>query len=138
MSSGHTVPKPRMSGLTGEFYGWLRRHELRFQRCTSCGRFRHVPRELCPACASDQWEWAPSSGRGTVFTWTTTHRALHPAFVEVPFTQVVVELEEGPRLISAVDDIDPTDLRIGLAVEVVFDDIDDSFTLARFRPADRS
>jgi hypothetical protein len=129
-----SVPRPRLSGLTGEFYGWLRRHELRFQRCTACGRYRHVPSELCPQCASDAWEWAPSSGRGTIFTWSTTYRALHPAFVDTPFTQAVVELEEGPRVISSVEGVGEDDLKIGMAVEVVFDDVDDELTLARFRP----
>lgn len=134
MAAERAVPRPSRSGLTGEFYRWLRQHELRFQRCGGCGRFRHVPRELCPACASDAWEWAPSSGRGTVFTWTTTYRAMHPAFVEVPFTQVVVELEEGPRVISSVEGLDDDDLRIGLPVEAVFDDVDDELTLLRFAP----
>lgn len=131
------TPRPRLTGLTGEFYGWLRRHELRFQRCLGCGRYRHVPRELCSGCGSDAWEWAPSSGRGQVFTWTTTYRALHPAFVDVPFTQVVVELEEGPRMLSTVEDVSDADLRIGMPVEVFFDDVDEELTLARFRPAGR-
>lgn len=127
--------KPRLSGLTEEFYGWLRRHELRFQRCLNCSRFRHVPRELCAACGDERWEWAPSSGRGTVFTWSTTYRALHPAFVEVPFTQVVVELEEGPRMISSIVGVDDAELATGMAVEVLFDDVADDLTLARFQPA---
>lgn len=128
------VPRPRLTGLTGEFYGWLRERELRFQRCGDCGRYRHVPRELCPECGSDRWDWARSSGRGTVFTWTTTYRALHPAFTEVPFTQVVVELDEGPRMVSSVEGVNEDDLAIGMPVEVVFDEIDDELTLARFRP----
>jgi uncharacterized protein len=132
---GVSVPRPRLTGLTGEFYGWLRRHELRFQRCAGCGRYRHVPRELCAACGSDGWEWAPSTGRGTVFTWATTYRALHPAFTDVPFTQVVVELEEGPRMVTSVEGVGEDDLAIGMPVEVVFDDVDDELTLARFRPA---
>lgn len=129
------TPRPRLSGLTGEFYGWLHRHELRFQRCLGCGQYRHVPRELCAGCGSDTWEWARSSGRGHVFTWTTTYRALHPAFVDVPFTQVVVELEEGPRMLSTVEGVGDSDLEIGMPVEVFFDDVDDELTLARFRPA---
>lgn len=134
MTGRGRAPRPRMTGLTGEFYGWLRRHELRFQRCSGCSRYRHVPRELCPDCGSDQWEWAPSAGRGAVYTWTTTYRALHPAFVEVPFTQVVVELDEGPRMLSSVEGVREDDLAVGMRVDVVFDDVDDELTLARFRP----
>lgn len=127
------IPKPRLTGLTGEFYGWLRNHELRFQRCADCGRYRHVPRDLCPVCGSDAAEWARSTGKGTVFTWTTTYRALHPAFAEVPFTQVVVELAEGPRVISSVEGVGEDELHVGMPVEVVFDDVHDDLTLPRFR-----
>jgi uncharacterized protein len=70
-----------------------------------------------------------------VFTWATTYRALHPAFTDVPFTQVVVELEEGPRMVTSVEGVGEDDLAIGMPVEVVFDDVDDELTLARFRPA---
>ena len=80
MADATTPPLPTLAGLAGEFYGWCKKHELRFQRCTACGTWRHVPRELCAACGSPEWEWARSSGRGTVFTWTVAARAMHPAF----------------------------------------------------------
>lgn len=128
-------PLPRLRGLTGEWYGWLAQGELRFQRC-SCGRWRHPPRELCPDCAGGDWAWEPSSGRGVVFTWSTTHRPLHPAFTDTPFAQVVVELEEGPRVVTSVVDLPVGELRIGLEVEVVLDEVADGVTLARFRPRD--
>jgi hypothetical protein len=127
-------PRPRLAGLTGEYYGWLRRHELRFQRCTGCGRFRHVPRDLCAGCGSDGFEWAPSSGRGRLFTWTTTYRAMHPRFLEVPFTTAVVELEEGPRVVTSIEGVEEADLRIGLPVRAAFDDVDEELTLLRFVP----
>lgn len=126
-------PLPRLRGLTGEWYGWLGQGELRFQRC-ACTRWRHPPRELCPVCGSSEWSWEPSTGRGVVYTWTTTHRPMHPAFVETPFAQVVVELEEGPRVVTSVVGLPVSDLRVGLAVEVVFDEVADDVTLARFRP----
>jgi hypothetical protein len=129
------TPLPRLTGLTGEWYGWLARHELRFQRCTDCGRWRHVPRELCPDCGSAGWSWQPSSGRGTVHTWSITHRALHPAFPDTPFAQVVVELVEGPRVLSTVVDVAPDQLEIGMPVIVEFHRVTDEVTLPRFAPA---
>ena len=126
-------PLPRLTGLTGEWYGWLTRHELRFQRCTSCGRWRHVPRELCPECHDAGWSWQPCSGRGRVYSWTTTHRPLHPAFTDTPFAQVVVELDEGPRVLSSVVDVAPADLEVGMALTVCFDDVTPEVTLPRFR-----
>lgn len=127
------LPLPRLRGLAAEWYGWLKCHELRFQRCVRCERWRHVPREVCPGCGSTDWVWQPSSGRGTVFTWTTTYRSLHPAWVQTPFAQVVVELEEGPRVMTSIIDRAPDDLRIGMSVEVVYDDVTPEVTLAKFR-----
>ena len=133
MSDVFAKPLPKLAGLTGEFYAFTKRHELRFQRCTSCGRWRHVPRVLCPDCASDAWEWERSTGQGTVFSWSVTHRPMHPAFLELPYATVVVELAEGPRMLTTLVDVSPDGLRVGLPVEVVFDDVTDAVTLPRFR-----
>ena len=62
MSDVFARPLPKLTGLTAEFYAFTKQHELRFQRCTGCGRWRHVPRLLCPGCGGAAWEWAPSSG----------------------------------------------------------------------------
>jgi len=129
-------PLPTMEGLAGQFYGWCRQRELRFQRCTACGAWRHVPRELCAACGSWTWEWAPSSGRGTVFTWTVAVRAMHPAFQgAVPYAAVVIEMEEGVRILSTVADCPPDQLAIGMPVTVAFDDVTPAVTLPTFRRA---
>ena len=129
-----TRPLPTMDGLAGQFYGWCRKHELRFQRCTACGAWRHVPRELCAACGSFAWEWAASSGRGTVFTWTVAERAMHPAFQgAVPYAAVVVEMEEGVRILSTVTDCPPGELAIGMPVTVAFDEVTPEVTLPTFR-----
>lgn len=130
-----SIPLPRLTGLTGEWYGWLARHELRFQHCTGCARWRHVPRELCPDCGGPEWSWQPVSGRGTVYTWSVTHRPLHPSFPETPFAQVVVELAEGPRVLSTVVDVAPDELEIGLPVTVRFDQVTDEVVLPRFQRA---
>jgi len=133
MSDVFGKPLPKLTGLTAEFYAFTRRHELRFQRCTGCGRWRHVPRLLCPACGSAAVEWARSSGRGRVHTWSTTHRPMHPAFLELPYATVVVEMDEGPRLLTTIVDVAPDALAVGMPVEVVFDDVTDTVTLPRFR-----
>ena len=129
-------PLPAMEGLTRQFYDWCARGELRFQRCSHCGAFRHVPRELCAECGSFEWQWERSSGRGTVFTFTVVARALHPAFSrETPYAAVVVELEEGVRLLGNVVDCPPDELRIGIPVQVAFEKQTDSITLPVFRRA---
>lgn len=129
----YNKPLPLMEGLTREFYNWCRQGELRFQRCTSCKKFRHVPREICAECNSFDWEWVRSSGKGTVFTWTVIERALHPAFMEsTPMAPVVVEMEEGVRMLSHVVDCPPDQLEIGMPVEVEFEAATDEISLPRF------
>ena len=136
MADATTPPLPTLAGLAGEFYGWCKKHELRFQRCTACGTWRHVPRELCAACGSWDWEWARSSGRGRVFTWTVAVRAMHPAFQHaVPYAPVVVEMEEGVRILSRVTDCPPDALEVGMPVAVAFDDVTQEVTLPTFRRA---
>ena len=127
-------PLPRMEELAKEFYDWCGRGELRFQRCESCGTWRHVPRELCAACGSWEWEWARSGGRGEVYTWTVVARAMHPAFTDaVPYAPAVIELEEGVRLVSEVTDCPPEELKVGMQVEVCFEEATPEITLPRFR-----
>ncbi|HEY8547409.1 MAG TPA: OB-fold domain-containing protein [Acidimicrobiales bacterium] len=117
-------PLPRLEGLTGEFYGWPAQGELRFQRCADCRAWRHLPRPRCPHCHSPAWSWERSSGRGRVFSWTVTHRALHPYFTELPYAQVLVEMDEGPRVLSWVVDVEADDLTFDLPVEVRFLTVD--------------
>jgi uncharacterized OB-fold protein len=89
---------------------------------------------MCPACGAFEWEWARSSGRGTVYTWTVGVRALHPAFGDdAPYAPVVVEMEEGVRVLGTVVDCPPEELEIGMPVTVVFDDVTPRVTLPRFR-----
>ncbi len=135
-SAGYRKPLPAMEGLTKQFYDWCKKGTLHFQRCTDCRTFRHVPREMCANCGSFAWQWAPSSGRGKVYTWTVVVRALHPAFVDsTPLAPAVIETEEGMRLLSQVIDCAPDRLVIGMPVEVVFQAVTDEVTLPFFRMA---
>ena len=127
-------PLPRGEEFNGEFYRFCRQHELRFQRCQACGTWRHMPRESCQACGSFDWTWEPVAGTGEVFSWTVIHRALHPGFSEdLPYAAVVVELQEGVRIVSHVLDLPVDQLRVGLPVRVVFDDVTPEVTLPKFR-----
>lgn len=132
--TGIPRPLPELEGLSGDFYGYCRDRELRFQRCSDCGQWRHVPREMCAECGSWNWEWERSSGRGRVFTWTVVARALHPAFQDAcPYAPVVIEMEEGVRVLSEMTDCAPEELEIDLPVEVVFEDVNEDVTLPKFR-----
>jgi len=130
----YSKPLPLLNGFAGEFYGFCKARELRFQRCTACGTWRHVPREMCASCGSFEAEWARSSGRGRVYTWTVAVQAMHPAFRDVaPYAPVVVAMDEGVRLLTQVVDCPPDQLEIDMPVEVVFEDVTPEVTLPRFR-----
>jgi len=121
-------------GLAGEFYAYCSRGELRVQRC-ECGTWRHPPRVRCASCCSDRWVWQQSSGRGRVFSWTVVHQAMHPAFVDrVPYALVVVETEEGMRVVTFLGDADPSVLHLELPVELGFEESTDGVALLVAQP----
>jgi len=126
---------PSDTGYHKEFYAWCRKHELRFQRCTDCGTWRHVPRPRCARCHSDQWEWARSAGKGRIHCWTVVHRALNPSFAgDVPYAPAIVELDEGPRIPTWITGLGFDEYVIGKRVEVWFHDVTESVALPKFRP----
>ena len=130
----YAKPLPGGEDLHHEFYQFCKDHELRFQRCSECGTWRHMPRETCAACGSFDWSWQASSGKATLFSWTIIHRALQPAFAEdVPYASAVVEMEEGIRLVSRLVDVAFDELKIGLPLEVGFEDVTPDVTLHQFR-----
>jgi uncharacterized OB-fold protein len=125
---------PSPVGVTAEFYAWCARGELRLQRCAECGEWRHPPRLRCGGCGSSELRWEPVSGRGRVFTWTVTHRPLDPAFTP-PYAVVIVELEEGPRLVGNVRGLEPDELALDLPVVVELERASDTIGLIWFKPA---
>ena len=127
---------PPMRGLAHDFYSYCKQHELCFQKCSQCGRWRHVPREMCPDCGSFDYQWVKSSGKGRVFSWASTDQPMLPQFADaVPYATAIVELDEGLRMATWVVDVPPHELTIGLPVEVVFDDVTNAVTLPKFRRA---
>ncbi|MDP9332467.1 MAG: OB-fold domain-containing protein [Actinomycetota bacterium] len=125
---------PSAVGLTGEFYAFLARGELRLQRCAACGSWRHPPRHRCAHCGSVDATWEPATGRGRVFSWTVTHRAVDPAFTP-PYAILVVELAEGPRLVGNLRGLEPSELLLDLPVTVEIEHASDTVGLLWFRPA---
>jgi len=127
---GRILPSP--TGLNAELYAFWAQGQLRLQRCTRCRAWRHPPRYRCAACGSAEVSWELASGRGHVFSWTITHRAVDPAF-EPPYAIVVVELEEGPRLVGSLAGIENSELRLDLPVVVELEAASDTIRLVTFR-----
>jgi uncharacterized OB-fold protein len=130
----YTKPLPAVTPDNEPFWEACRRHELQLPRCRDCAHLR-LPGPICPKCLSMEADWETVSGRGALYTWTVIYQRYHAGFAEeLPYNVAMVELEEGPRLISNVTGCDNGDLRVGMALEVVFDDVTDEVTLPRFKP----
>jgi len=128
-------PLPRIDEESRGWWEALARHELFVQRCRDCGTLRLPPRAVCTKCLSSAVEWKRASGRGTVYSYTVTHQNQAPGFREtLPYVLAIVELAEGPRLMTNVVECPPDQVTIGMPVEVVFDDVTPETTLAKFRP----
>ena len=96
--------------------------KLVLQQCSGCGLKRFFPRHLCPTCWSDQARWVEASGRGRVHAVTIVRRAPSPEFRDrVPYVVALVDLEEGPRLLTNIVGPNAGSAHIGQAVEVTFE-----------------
>jgi uncharacterized OB-fold protein len=126
------IPLPEPSPLTMPFWAACQEHRLVVQRCRECGAWEWTPQLICSHCLRDALEWTPVSGRGVVYTFSVVRRPQMDAF-EAPYVVAEIEIEEGPRLLSNVVGIAPDDVRIGLAVEVGFEDFE-QISLFNFRP----
>ena len=133
----YTGPLPVPTPETRPFWEAARRHELQIQACRACGTYLFFPRALCPRCFATDLEWRRVSGRGTLHTFTIVERGQRGFPLATPYVLAVVELAEGPRMMTNLVGIepDPAKVRIGMPVEVVFDDVTPEVTLPRFRPA---
>jgi uncharacterized OB-fold protein len=128
---------PQPTPETEEFWAGARRHELRIQRCRACRKAYFFPRPFCPNCSSKDVEWFTASGRGRLYSYVINYRA-PPNFRDIaPYVIAVVELEEGPRLMTNIVGVDPTPdaLPIDLPVEVTWEEQEAGITLPMFRPA---
>jgi uncharacterized protein len=129
-------PVPRPTALSKPFWDATARHELVLQRCTIDGHYEWTPQVACSKCLNESLEWVAVTGLGQVYSYSVVHRPQGPEF-EVPYIVAIVELDEGPRMLTSLVDIGPDEVKIGMPVEVRFEDAGD-LALYRFGPARRS
>ena len=130
-------PLPVADSDSAPFWAALREGRLELQRCGGCGRYVFYPRALCSHCHSDALEWVPASGTGTVYSYTVARRPAGPAFAaDVPYVLVLVDLDEGVRMLTRLLTADVDSVRIGARVVVDFEVVTDEVTLPAFRLAD--
>ncbi|MEW6128459.1 MAG: OB-fold domain-containing protein [Acidobacteriota bacterium] len=129
-------PEP-VEELNKQYWSHCAAKRLCFQRCNDCGGWRHIPRPICAECGSTDWEWTASCGRGKVFSWTVTHAPLHMAFAsQVPYAVIIVELEEGVRMLSGLKNCPVDEVELDMPVEVVFESLNETAAIPFFQPVD--
>jgi uncharacterized OB-fold protein len=127
--------KPKPTPETQHFWDGTQAGELRLQRCDACANIYFPPRPFCPSCASRKVSVFKASGKGKLYSYIIHHRPA-PGFTP-PYSIAVVELEEGPRMMTNIIDCPqtPEALELDMTVEVAFEKLDDKITLPLFRPA---
>ena len=129
-------PRPPINRDNAFFWEGVDQGELRIQRCGFCGVLRHPPRPMCGRCQSTEWDTITASGRGTIYSYAVHHHPPLPG-VKLPLVIVLVELEEGVRLVSNLVDADPDEVAIGQAIRLDVREVDDDLALPLFVKADR-
>ncbi|MBC8188716.1 MAG: Zn-ribbon domain-containing OB-fold protein [Proteobacteria bacterium] len=133
-------PIPPTSALTQPYWDAAGRGQMTVQRCEQCEHRPFPPRATCPSCGGSSLSWSPVSGRAKVYSYTVAYRAPHPVFAaQLPLVVAIVELEEGPRMVTNIVGCDPADVEVGMAVEFTPEPIDDTdMVLPVFSPTNES
>lgn len=129
-------PLPIPDRFSAPFWEHARQERLAFQRCGACGRRQHPPGPICRTCHGTDLEFSPVSGRGTVYTYTVTHHAVVPGFASTPYAVALIEMEEqeGLRMLANLRGVEAEDVRVGLEVTVLFEELPNGLRLPQFRP----
>ena len=138
MTSEYTKPLPVAANadLSQPFWDAMKRHELVLPRCNACSTSFFYPRERCPECLSADLTWYRAGGKGHIYSFTIIEQPVDRTFLEeVPYIYAIIQLDDGPRMISNVVDCAIEDVRVDMPVTAVFDDVTPYVTLIKFRPA---
>lgn len=129
-------PLPAVEPHSRPFWEGLRDRRLLLAQCDTCGALSYPPELSCASCGSSRRTWVEASGRGSLWTWTVCHPPMLPWFAQHgTWLVAVVELEEGPRMVTTLRDVAEEDVRIGLELVADFEDIEEDTTLVVFRSA---
>ena len=131
----YNKPLPQPNGDTKPFWDGCKQHQLRFQRCKDCKHVRWPPSIVCPMCYSYDTEWVVASGKGKVYTFAVYRQAYHEAFRDdIPYITAIVELQEGPHLLTNIVGCNPEQVECDMPVELVWENITEEFSLPKFKP----
>lgn len=132
-------PIPEITPVNQPFWDGARAGRLMMQKCKDCSSWIFCPRPICVECNSDRLEWVPVSGRGKVFSFTVIREVVGDALrgfgPEIPYVTAWVDLDDGPRFCSNIIGCPIDKVKIGMDVEVVFEDAGENVVLPKFKPA---
>lgn len=135
MSTAPRFDLPSPDDETQPYWDAAREGKLLIKRCRACGMAHFYPRPFCPKCWSEEVVWEEASGRATLYTYSVVHRNDLPPWPErVPYVAAIVDLEEGPRMMTNVVNCDPGQLRIGMPLRVTFRPETEEFAVPVFEP----
>lgn len=135
-SEAHIKPLPTPDADSQAYWQGLKEGKLLLQHCADCGHVQFYQQAFCRKCGGGNIEHRPASGRGKVHSFSVVHRAPGPAFKQdTPYAVLLVELEEGPRMISSLIGADASEAAFDMQVELVCDPVNEQVVLPRFRPA---
>jgi uncharacterized OB-fold protein len=127
---------PLIEDDTREFWDAAKDGRLLLRHCRTCGEVHYYPRNFCPSCWSDDVDWVEANGKASLYTWSTVYQNDLPPFHEqIPYVAAIVELDEGPRMMTKIVNHEGTDLRIGMPLQARFEPLDDDVTIVVFEPA---
>ncbi|MFT6957140.1 MAG: putative OB-fold protein [Halieaceae bacterium] len=123
---------PPLTPLSMPYFDGCKAGVLRLQRCDECQQFQFYPRIICSRCTSDKLLWQDASGNGIIASFTVVRKGVSAAY-EAPYVIALIDLEEGPRLMSTLIDVEPEDVAIGLPVHVDFAQWSNEISMPVFR-----
>jgi len=138
MAQEYKKPLPVIDADYKPYWDAAKRHELVQYRCQICGDFSpiHYPITGCPKHGRSKMEWTKVSGKGNVYTFVVFRMLFDPAFKdEIPYNVAIIELAEGSLLMSNIVQCKNEDIKVGMPVEVVFEDVSEEVSLPKFKPA---
>jgi uncharacterized OB-fold protein len=136
VDTDHTAPPaPHLTDWNRPYFDAAAAGRLVLQLCGQCRKTIYYPRIACPSCLSSELTWEPTSGLGSIYSYTVVWRPGNPAFNPyIPIVIVAVQLDDGPLMIANLEHCDSDAVEIGMAVEVCFSAIEGGPVLPRFRP----
>ncbi|MBI5591643.1 MAG: Zn-ribbon domain-containing OB-fold protein [Deltaproteobacteria bacterium] len=128
-------PMPIPTKWSRPFWDGAGQHKLLLKQCKDCGHIDHPPYLYCTECHSDDHEWIEASGKATLYAFAINEYGVpFPFMPDLPYVLGLVDLKEGPRMITNIVECDHNMLKNGMELEVVFEDVSKEVSLPKWKP----